>query len=716
MKKSVLTKVLLVACLLCGTSFADFREHFDLAQNYLAHYQYSGAISEFKSALRINYMDTSARIGLVNAYLARGANYANNDKDWEKAANDYRNALFYLRYYPVSQDAINNSAQAISQVVSNLSRCLTETGFDRTPQNSFKTAKRLQAEGNFGAAAYEYTQALGDKSLQKTSFEQIGNIMNVLGNKQKAVEYYKKAVAVAPSDLDLRMTYAKALDETGDDKQALKEYSYILSRASNENKEILHTLERVFINKLNETPENANLCANLGAVLQKEGRYEEALSYYKKAETLDPSSISTRINVGTLYQQKGDYKTAIKAYESVLILYPDNVDANLYRAQCYEKLGDEKIAHEGYKKVLSIDPENSVIKAQMIETVKKAMPVSQFVDYVKTNYSESHPDEIVYDYAIELHKAKKTEDAIYLYKEALKLMPAEKQPQIYVNLALAMAQNKEYKEAVSTLNLAHSKFPNNSEITSTLKKISAMDIDSQLAKASKLYSDKKFLEAANAYIAITPQNLDTIMGAASSYQEAGDIDKAIEYYKKALDIKPLDSDIAYYIAVLYGDKEDYESAKNYLGKAIAFNKNNKQAADYLNSIEEMDRSNLLNEAINKYEAQNYVESLKDFNKLLSRDNNNAYALYYRGMIYDSQEKHKEAISDFEKAYKLNKDFTICPYMMATNYDALKNTKEAIKYYEMYANSDVEDDDYKKYAQARVQELKEESATNSTAAK
>ena len=275
MKKSAFVKIFLISCLLCGASFADFKEHFDLGQTYLSQYQYSGAISEFKSALRINYMDSSARIGLVNAYLARGANYANSDKNWAKAADDYRNALFYLRYYPVSQDAINNSAQAISQVVSNLSRCLSEIGFDGSPKNHYKTAQRLQAEGNFGAAAYEYTQALADKNLQKLSFEQIGNIMDVLGNKPKAVEYYKKAVAVAPSDLALRLTYAKSLDEMNDSKQALKEYSYVLSKATNEDKEILHTLEHAFKSKLNGNQNNANYNANIAAVLQKEGRFED---------------------------------------------------------------------------------------------------------------------------------------------------------------------------------------------------------------------------------------------------------------------------------------------------------------------------------------------------------------------------------------------------------------------------------------------------------
>ena len=91
--------VLICALTLGIPAFAGFKEHFDLGQQYLANYRYSGAISEFKSALRINYLDNSARIGLVNSYLARGMYYANTDKDFKKAADDYRSALFYLTIY-----------------------------------------------------------------------------------------------------------------------------------------------------------------------------------------------------------------------------------------------------------------------------------------------------------------------------------------------------------------------------------------------------------------------------------------------------------------------------------------------------------------------------------------------------------------------------------------------------------------------------------------
>lgn len=189
MKKTIITIAGIL--LLTQPAFAGFKEHYDLAQQYLANYQYSSAITEFKNALRINYLDNSARIGLINSYLARGAYFANTEKNYSKAADDYRSALFYLSYYPNS-NSVKNSSQAIVQVENNLSRCLGAINFDTSPQSRFNKAKQLRAEGNFAAAAYEFNQSLGDKSLVKDSFEQVGDIMKLMGNDPKSAEYYRK--------------------------------------------------------------------------------------------------------------------------------------------------------------------------------------------------------------------------------------------------------------------------------------------------------------------------------------------------------------------------------------------------------------------------------------------------------------------------------------------------------------------------------------------
>ncbi len=704
MKKSLGSFIILTAVLCGNIVFADFRQHFDLGQNYLSQYQYSAAITEFKSALRINYMDKSARIGLVNSYLARGVDYANKDKNYSKAADDFRSALFYLKYYP-NQGDVQNSAQAISQVSSNLEKCLEALKFDFSSKNRFSTGKKLRAEGNFTASAYEFQQALGDKDLQKDSFSQIGDIMKLLGNLPKAQEYYSKAVAVGGNDLNLRLTYAKVLESNKEFDLANQQYSYVLEHTNSDNKEILYILERTFSKKLESEPNNANLAANMGAIMQKQEKYDEALNYYMKSESLDPSNINTRINIGTLYQQKQDYRTAIKMYESVLIVDPNNVNANFYRAQCYDKIGESKIAQDGYKKVLALDPNNSMIKAQMLDNVKLTSTPEQFAMYVGQNFEPNDASGIFYDYALELHKANKLEDSIFMYNQALKTSKGTN-PEIFVNLALAQAQGQNYEGAISTLQSAKAKFPNNKTISDKLADINKMKLNSQMNLASDFYKNKDYQNAIQAYLAINPATVDSMLGAATSYQELGDKKTAIEYYKKALELKPVDSDIAYYIGALYSELEDYDNAKIYMTKAVTFNKNNKDAANYLAQIEEMDKSNLLNDAISLYDNNQFDESLAKFNQLLSKDSKNSYALYYRGMIFDSKGKKQEAINDLKKAYDLNKDFTICNYLIASDYDELGKYKEAYNYYLSYANSDVPEDEYKKYAKDRAQELKD----------
>ncbi len=694
-----LLKLSMVAVLLSNCAFAGFKEHYDLGQQYLANYQYSGAITEFKNALRINYLDNSARIGLINSYLARGMYYGKEEKNYAKAADDYRSALFYMVYYPTKN---TSSADTVAQVTGILNRCLNATGFDTSPANRFQTAKQLRAEGNFAAAAYEFNQTLADKSLQKDSFEQVGDVMKLLGNNQKAAEYYRKAIAVAPTDIELRLAYAKMLDNLGNEDAAVVEYNYILSKTT-DNKEVLYALERIYKKKLENSPSDADITANLGAIMQKQGKFDEALLYYQKSEYLNPSNINTRLNVGTLYQQKGDAKTAIKAYDSVLILYPDNVNANLYKAQANASLGDTKAAIAGYQKVLALDPSNTQAQTQMLNLVKGSMTTSQFIDYVKKNLAASNPADLFYNYALDLHKQNKLADAITMYNEALKLNT--KNPEIYLNLAIAQNQSGAPETALNTLKSASASFPSNTQLKDAINSITQDAINNRLAKAASYYDIKDYNNAIAEYAKINPPTADSMLGIASSYQAMEDYDNAITYYQKALQLKPVDSDIPYYIAVLYAQKEDWANAKSYLDKSLAINKNNEKSLDFMQSVNEQLSLKSLNKAISYYEAEKYDDSLKLLNQILSTDVSNSYAYYYRGMIYDAKNQRQQAIDDFKKAYTLNKEFTILNYMIAADYDALGNTKEALKYYSDYANSNAEDDEYKQYAKSRAEELK-----------
>ena len=95
----MLKKALIYSTFLCAIAtpaLASFGEHYTLGQEYLSNYQFASAIIEFQSALKINYLDNSARIGLINSYLANGSFLANKNKDYASAADCYRSALFYF--------------------------------------------------------------------------------------------------------------------------------------------------------------------------------------------------------------------------------------------------------------------------------------------------------------------------------------------------------------------------------------------------------------------------------------------------------------------------------------------------------------------------------------------------------------------------------------------------------------------------------------------
>ena len=84
-------------------------------------------------------------------------------------------------------------------------------------------------------------------------------------------------------------------------------------------------------------------------------------------------------------------------------------------------------------------------------------------------------------------------------------------------------------------------------------------------------------------------------------------------------------------------------------------------------------------------VKNIEEALQKFNDVIKKDAKNAYAHYYRGLIYDEQKQPKLAISDYLSVLNNSKDFPIANYMAAVDYDSLENYKEAYKYFKQFVD-------------------------------
>ena len=704
MKRKLLGTVccLAICTVLCtpqviGANPGAFAQHYDAAQNYLMQNQYSSAIVEFRKALRINYLDNSARIGLINSYLARATYYANQEKNYEKAANDFRSALFYLRIYPNKDQMVQNSAAMITSANENLNQCLKVISYDTTSGSRYKKAEELRAVGNLSAAAYEFFKATENEKLAGSANEQVADLLKLLGNEPRSADYYKTALDLKPNDGLLRMKYARTLDKLGRYDEAVVQYNEALANSKGD-MEILYALERIYLKKLAVTPSDAELNANLGAIKQAQGDFETALSYYGKAEKINPSNVTTRLNVGTLFQQRKEYQKAIQSYDSVLTLYPNNTQALLYKAQVYKEMGDSKTALDLYKKILSIDPNNAGAKAEIGDVMKDTLTPSEYIAFMQKSGNVND----LYNYVYKLHQENKLDDAIEGYKAVIEKDSTK--VDAYVNLAICYAAKNDYNNAINTLNTAKSKFPANNLVLKTLQNVQSDSSNSKLAEASQSYENKDYKKAIQQYLAINPATEDSMLGVAASYQALEDYNSAIEYYKKAEQINPNNAEIPYYIGYLYSEQQNWALAENYLKKAISKNPQS-EAKELLAYVTQNGSVSVLNEGIELYEQNNYQNALLKFNEVLKKEANNAYAYYYRGLIYDEQKQPKLAINDYLNVLKYSNEFPIANYMVAVDYDTLSNYKEAFKYYQKFISSYTTDDEYLKYAKSRLEELR-----------
>ena len=107
----------------------------------------------------------------------------------------------------------------------------------------------------------------------------------------------------------------------------------------------------------------------------------------------------------------------------------------------------------------------------------------------------------------------------------------------------------------------------------------------------------------------------------------------------------------------------------------------------------------------EYNKNEYNEALKLISQVLTEDSNNAYAHYYRGLIYDSQKKYNQAVDEYQKSYKNNPTLIVANYLIAIIYDSQAQYKKALEYYKKFVNENQENDEYKKYAKSRIADLK-----------
>jgi CHAT domain-containing protein/Tfp pilus assembly protein PilF len=189
-----------------------------------------------------------------------------------------------------------------------------------------------------------------------THLNNIGFLYSVLGQKQKALEYYEKALPIhkamgnRPGEATTLNNIGLVYDDLGQKQRALEFYQKALPIRK----------------EVGDRAGEATTLNNIGAVYDNLGQKQKALEFYQKAlpirkEVGDRAGEATTLNnIGAVYSALGQKQKALEFYEKALPIY-QSVGHRAGEATTlnniggvYSTLGQKQKALEFYQKVLSI--------------------------------------------------------------------------------------------------------------------------------------------------------------------------------------------------------------------------------------------------------------------------------------------------------------------------------------------------------------------------
>ena len=700
-ENSMAKKIILLILVLVLSNFAFANKYYQAGEQYLNNYQYSSAIEQFKNSLRQYPNDYNSRVGLINAYLARAAYDFNTLKDYQKALNDSRSGLFYIKYY--DSEGINSTLQsAAEKTEKNIKEILSILKPDTSAQGLLKTAKLLRNQGELPSSFIVYQQLINTKYDNEAAIAS-GDILRILKNPSLAIIYYKKVIQKDPNNYEVLIKLGECYQETGNTTLAAENFNKALS-LSNNSEVALNNLEKIWRQQIYKNPSDAEAHANLGVIYQHKGDYDAALAEYQKAEQFNPDNITTKLNLGTLYQAQGKYENAITLYDKVLFSNAENIEAREYKAQCLQALGKDKEAIIEYKRVVAFDANNINARNALLELSSKSADAKQYFSILDETIKDPiQKATAIYSAGYELHKNKKYDQAKEYYLKSLDLN--SNQPDIYLNLSDIYVQLNDKTAAINILNEGKIKFPQNTQIQDRLNGFMSAQNQQIIEAGGNALLKGDYEKALSLYKSIQPQTADSLLGIASTYQNMGKYSESIEYYKKAYLADQNNIETAYYIASVYATIEDLTNAKTYLNLVLAKNPNHQNAKNLMNYINEEEGQKNINKALDLYNEKKYQDAYNLLSSMISKDPAYAVAYYYRGMVLDEQKKYEAAIIDYKNTLKYDKTFDLAYYSLGVDYDNLKNYKEAYDYYNKYLKSTNEKNEYTEFVTKRIEELK-----------
>jgi tetratricopeptide (TPR) repeat protein len=157
------------------------------------------------------------------------------------------------------------------------------------------------------------------------------------GNYEAALQHYKDAIQKNPQDAESLSNIGQVLVRLGKTQEAVPYFDQAIALIPN------------------RWAYRFNLARALGLL----GRYDESIASYREAQQLFPDDYVTTFNLGLALHKKGDDRAAVEEYLKAIALAPTDASFHFALALSYERLRRNSEAIAAYEQYLRLAPNAS---------------------------------------------------------------------------------------------------------------------------------------------------------------------------------------------------------------------------------------------------------------------------------------------------------------------------------------------------------------------
>ena len=223
--------------------------------------------------------------------------------------------------------------------------------------------------GNLNSAEIILKRVLAAHTKNLPALHILGLIKASQSKHKEAAELLKRAIRLSPVDSSLHYNLAKALQESGADKESLPHHKKAIELNPANLEAWLNygrSLSRIGLNSdalnvytksLQINPNYIEALVNIGATLKDLQRYDEALNYADKTIAINPNFSEAWSNRGIALKELKRYDEALSSYDKAISLKPDYHEAYSNRGVTLNELKRYDEALSSYDKAISLKPD-----------------------------------------------------------------------------------------------------------------------------------------------------------------------------------------------------------------------------------------------------------------------------------------------------------------------------------------------------------------------